>query len=108
MGSRELPIINKLGLHARAHCRRQRAYSQAILVGVNALFAGAELEHEAAVLAGKYRLRGADAVYTAVAQQYGTTLVSRDREHLTRVAGIVLALHPAVALAALFISPTAP
>ena len=31
-----------------------------------------------------YRLRGADAVYVAVAQEYGTTLITWDQELLTR------------------------
>jgi predicted nucleic acid-binding protein len=59
------------------------------------------LARQAAALAAAHRLRGADAVYAAVAQQFGTTLVSRDREHLTRLAGIVPVLHPVAALAAL-------
>lgn len=59
------------------------------------------LANTAAVLARAHRLRGADAVYAAVAQQFGTTLISRDREHLTRLAGIVPVLHPAAALATL-------
>jgi predicted nucleic acid-binding protein len=59
------------------------------------------LARQAAALAAAHRLRGADAVYAAVAQQFGTTLISRDREHLTRLAGIVPVLHPAAALATL-------
>lgn len=55
----------------------------------------------AAALAAAHRLRGADAVYAAVAQQATTTLVSRDHEHLTRLVGIVPVLHPSAALAAL-------
>ena len=53
------------------------------------------------VLALAHRLRGADAVYAAVAQQFATTLISRDREHLTHLVGIIPVLHPATALAAL-------
>lgn len=59
------------------------------------------LTRRAVALAAAHRLRGADAVYAAVAQQFSTTLVSRDKEHLTRLAGIVPVLHPAAALAAL-------
>ena len=59
------------------------------------------LARHAAALAAAHRLRGADAVYAAVAQQFATTLVSRDREHLTRLVGIVPVLHPVAALAAL-------
>lgn len=66
------------------------------------------LADAAATLARTHRLRGADAVYAAVTQQFGTTLVSRDKEHLTRLAGIVPVLHPAAALAALTSPPPPP
>ncbi|MDW8148244.1 MAG: PIN domain-containing protein [Roseiflexaceae bacterium] len=56
------------------------------------------LAHAAAELARTHRLRGADAVYAAVALQHGATLVSRDREHLNRLASIVPVLHPSAAL----------
>lgn len=59
------------------------------------------LARQATSLAAAHRLRGADSVYAAVARQFTTTLVSRDREHLTRLAGIIPVLHPAAALAAL-------
>jgi predicted nucleic acid-binding protein len=59
------------------------------------------LANTAAALARTHRLRGADAVYAAVTQQFGTTLISRDREHLTRLVGIIPVQHPAAALAAL-------
>jgi predicted nucleic acid-binding protein len=59
------------------------------------------LAQRAASLAGIHRLRGADAVYAAVAQTHQTILVSRDREHLTRLATIIPVQHPTAALAAL-------
>jgi predicted nucleic acid-binding protein len=59
------------------------------------------LATEALALAATNRLRGADAVYAAVALRHGTTLVSLDREHLTRLSGILPVLTPADALAAL-------
>jgi predicted nucleic acid-binding protein len=59
------------------------------------------LARQAANLAGAYRLRGADAVYGAVAQAYSTTLVTRDREQHTRLTGVVAVLHPVDALAQL-------
>lgn len=59
------------------------------------------LARQAAALAAAHRLRGADAVYAAVSQQFATTLVSRDREHLTRLAGIIPVMHPVAALATL-------
>jgi predicted nucleic acid-binding protein len=52
----------------------------------------------AAELAATHRLRGADAVYLAVAQRYATTLVSRDDEQLTRGSRIALCQTPEDAL----------
>jgi predicted nucleic acid-binding protein len=52
----------------------------------------------AAELAATYRLRGADAVYLEVARRYGTTLVSRDEEQLTRGFGLVVCQTPEAAL----------
>ena len=49
-------------------------------------------------LAAPAHLRGADAVYAAVAQQYGTTLVTFDREQLTQLPPAVRAIRPADAL----------
>lgn len=49
-------------------------------------------------LAIRHRLRGADAVYGAVALRAGSTLVSLDREHLERLTGIVPTKSPEQAL----------
>jgi predicted nucleic acid-binding protein len=65
------------------------------------------LGHQARALAAQYDLRGADAVYAAVAQQAGCTLISLDHEHLTRLGSIVMVCTPAAVLAEL-ISPTSP
>ncbi len=46
------------------------------------------------------RLRGADAVYVAVAQEYSTMLVTWDQELLTRGAAAVIVMTPARWLAA--------
>ncbi len=46
------------------------------------------------------RLRGADAVYAAVAQEYGTTLITWDQELLTRGIAVVTVMTPADWLAA--------
>ena len=54
----------------------------------------------AADLAITCRLRGADAVYAAVAQEYGTTLITWDQELLTRGVAAVPTLTPADWLAA--------
>jgi len=53
---------------------------------------------QAADLAATHRLRGADAVYVAVARRYGTTVVSRDDEQRTRGAAVVTCRTPEQAL----------
>jgi predicted nucleic acid-binding protein len=65
------------------------------------------LGYQARALAAQYGLRGADAVYAAVAQQAGCTLISLDHEHLTRLGSIVVVCTPAVVLADL-VPPTSP
>jgi len=58
----------------------------------------AALARQAAELAATHRLRGADAVYVAVARRYGTTIVSRDDEQRTRGAAVVPCQTPEQAL----------
>ena len=53
------------------------------------------LADRAAALAATARLRGADAVYAAVAQQYGTTLITLDRQQLDRLPPLASTAHPA-------------
>ena len=53
----------------------------------------------AAELAARHRLRGADAVYAAVAKQYQTTLVTNDRQQLERLSGVLPVKRPVQALA---------
>ena len=65
------------------------------------------LGDQARALAAQYGLRGADAVYAAVAQQAGCTLISLDHEHLTRLGSIVMVRTSAAVLAEL-IPPTSP
>ena len=57
------------------------------------------LAKEASRLAAEHRLRGADAVYAAVARRYGATLVTRDGQQLDRLRPAVSALIPVEALA---------
>jgi predicted nucleic acid-binding protein len=59
------------------------------------------LAHAATMIAADRALRGADAVYVAVAQRYGTTLVSLDREQRERAGALVTVMTPQEALAAL-------
>ena len=56
------------------------------------------LMDRAVSLSANTRLRGTDAVYAAVAQQYGTTLVTLVRQQLERLPPIVRAIGPADAL----------
>lgn len=49
----------------------------------------------AAAIAAQYFLRGADAVYVALARQLGTALVTWDKELLERAAAVVPAFTPA-------------
>jgi predicted nucleic acid-binding protein len=57
-----------------------------------------ELADLAAQLGAQTRLRGADAVYVAVAQCYGTTLITRDRQHLERLPPLIEVITPEDAL----------
>ena len=57
------------------------------------------LADEAAELAADRALRGADAVYVAVARRYNCVLVSLDREQRERAALVITALTPTQALA---------
>jgi predicted nucleic acid-binding protein len=54
--------------------------------------------NHAAELAAKHRLRGADAVYLAVARRYGTAVVTRDAEQRARGSSVVACLTPEEAL----------
>ncbi len=62
---------------------------------------------QALTLAAQYELRGADAVYAAVASEAGNTLVTLDNEHLTRLVSLISVCTPAKALAEFF-PPTQP
>ena len=62
----------------------------------------------ALTLAAQHGLRGADAVYAAVAHEVGSTLVTLDNEHLTRLVNLITVCTPAVARAALTPPPQSP
>jgi predicted nucleic acid-binding protein len=59
------------------------------LLNVTVVALDVALGDQAHALAAQYGLCGADAVYAAVAQQAGCTLISLDHEHLTRLGSIV-------------------
>ena len=52
------------------------------------------LAKQAVEAATKYRLRGSDAVYAAVALRFGTELVTLDREQLERLEGVLSVREP--------------
>ena len=72
---------------------------------VNVVPLNDEIAVRATTLAAHQFLRGADAVYAAVAIEFGCDLVSLDNEHLTRLTGVVRTLTPAAALATLLPPP---
>lgn len=55
-------------------------------------------------LAANQKLRGADAVYAALALHVGSTLVTLDKEQLNRLAGVVTTIAPVDAVAQLTLS----
>jgi predicted nucleic acid-binding protein len=79
---------------------RAQAFSASLeqLPNVTVMPLNAELGQRALELAAQHGLRGADAVYAAVAHQVGSTLISRDNEHLTRLNGIITVCTPEAAL----------
>ena len=64
------------------------------------------LTTEAAQLGADYRLRGADAVYGAVARRYDSTLVTLDRQQLDRLGSILRVCTPTEAIRQLGVAPT--
>jgi predicted nucleic acid-binding protein len=60
-----------------------------------------DLAYEAAQIAAQVRLRGADAVYAAVAHRFQTTLVTLDRQQLERLPPLLPVRRPGEILAAL-------
>ena len=64
------------------------------------------LGQQAAEIAGAQQIRGCDAIYVALAQQLGMTLITLDGEQRQRVPVTVIAQTPGVALAAIASRPT--
>ena len=56
------------------------------------------MARQAAELAARHRLRGADSVYVAVARRYGTMLVTRDDDQRSRAAAVIPCQTPEEAL----------
>jgi predicted nucleic acid-binding protein len=56
------------------------------------------LAHQTLALAAQYGLRGADAVYGAVARRASCTLITLDNEQLTRLVNVITTQTPSAAL----------
>jgi predicted nucleic acid-binding protein len=106
-----LVLAEVAGAISRTRQDPARAEAFAITLGqlptVTILPLDEALGQQALALAAQHGLRGADAVYAAVAQQAGCTLISLDHEHLTRLAGLISVQTPAAALADLSVAPDA-
>jgi predicted nucleic acid-binding protein len=76
----------------------QYAHATAALPHLTLVTLTPAMARHAAELAATHRLRGADAVYLAVARRYGTTLVSRDDEQRTRGSAVASCQTPEEAL----------
>lgn len=63
------------------------------------------LAMQALILAAQHSLRGADAVFAAVALQEACLLISLDNEHLTRLKSVVTVWTPGDALSNLALPP---
>ena len=61
---------------------------------------GNELARQAAEIAARYQLRGANAACVTVARRYGAVLVTLDRQQLDRAGGVVESQRPAEVLSA--------
>jgi predicted nucleic acid-binding protein len=62
--------------------------------GMNLIPLDLTLARKAAKIAILHRLRGADAVYVAVAEAFGATLITWDREMLSRCPSVVATMTP--------------
>ena len=104
-----LVLAEVAGAISRTRQAPARAEAFAITLGqlpnVTILPLDEALGQQTLALAAEHGLRGADAVYAAVAQQAGCTLISLDHEHLTRLSGLISVQTPEVALAELTVAP---
>jgi predicted nucleic acid-binding protein len=100
-----LVLVEVAGAVSRTRHEPQMARDLAIALGrlPSVVFVPLDesLAQEAVALAAAHGLRGADAVYVAVAARMGCRLVTLDREQLARTGGIVVTETPEAALSSL-------
>jgi predicted nucleic acid-binding protein len=77
-----------------AHLAEQALRRVLALPGLRIALLDAELAEHAATLAARLALRGADAIYVALAGRLGLPLVSWDREQRTRAIGTIEVVVP--------------
>ena len=82
------------GALAQAFADQVSRLPQVMLIALDAAVAGQAVE-----AAARYRLRGSDAVYAAVALRFGTSLITRDDEQYTRLKPALTTYTPLEALA---------
>jgi len=87
----------------RQDVAQAQAFAKALSQLPNVTFMALDetLALHALMLAAQHGLRGADAVYAAVALQENCTLISLDKEHLTRLTTVVQVQTPAEVLSSL-------
>ena len=97
-----LVLVEVAGAVSRTRQQPGRAQSFAAALGglpdIRLVPLDASLAQLALQLAAQHGLRGADAVYAAVALQSNSTLITLDNEQLTRLIGVVVTLTPTAAL----------
>lgn len=100
-----LVLVEVAGAVSRTRQRPGRAQSFAAalsgLPNIRLVPLDSSLAQLALQLAAQHSLRGADAVYAAVALQSNSTLITLDNEQLTRLAGVLATLTPLAALSTL-------
>lgn len=75
--------------HRRTGIARQFAVTLRRLPNLLLVSLDVRLAERAAEAAARYRLRGSDAVYVAVAEQFGSTLITLDQEQRHRTSRVV-------------------
>lgn len=106
-----LVLVEVAGAISRT--RRAPAQAQAFVIALGRLphvtirALDEALTIRALTVAAQHGLRGADAVYAAVALEAGSALVTLDNEHLTRLSTLLTVYTPALALATLAPPPPA-
>lgn len=97
-----LALVEVAGSISRTRRRPEKAVGFADTIArlphVTVIFPTPELTVVAVQLAARHSLRGADAVYAAVALNAGCTLISLDGEHLARLHNVVHTITPTAAL----------